>query len=117
MPNVQRCLDSLHPTSTRPVSLFHYFKSLREWANYEDSYIFINLFGPSVIATLDSSLKTIMHGFLPVTEVFLISFYGWDKVYCPFEQFTSRIERVLKVKPSPLISRFEEYLKCSSLVA
>ena len=30
---------------------------VREWANYEDSYIFINLFGPHVISMLDSSLK------------------------------------------------------------
>jgi hypothetical protein len=116
VPNVQRCLQSVRLGSTRPVSLFHYFKSLREWANYEDSYIFINLFGPAVISMLDSSLKRIVQGFFPVAEVFLISFYGWGRVHDQFEQFSSRVERILKVTPSSLISRFETYSKCTSLV-
>lgn len=117
VPNVQRCLESLHPTSTHPVSLFHYFKSLREWANYEDSYIFINLFGPAVISMLDSSLRRIVQGLIPVAEVFLISFYGWGAVHDQFKQFSSRVEHVLKVTPSLLISRFEEYSKCPNFVS
>lgn len=116
VPNIQQCLESLHATSTRSVSLFHYFKSLREWANYEDSYIFINLFGPDVIQRLNSSLKRIAQGFLPVAEVFLISFYGWGIVRDQFKQFSSHIEHVLKVTPYSLKSRFEEYSKCTSLV-
>ena len=116
VPSVQQCLESLPTTSTRPVSLFHYFKSLREWANYEDSYIFINLFGPSVISRLASSLKTIVLGFLPVAEVFLISFYGWDRVHPEFLTFSNRIVRHLKTEPTSLITRFEEYAGCSGLV-
>lgn len=116
VPSVQQCLQSIHANSTRPVSLFHYFKSLREWANYEDSYIFINLFGPRVISILDSSLKRIVQGFLPVAEVFLILFYGWGMVYDQFKQFSSRVEHILKVRPSSLIMRFEEYSKCASFV-
>jgi hypothetical protein len=116
VPNVQQCLESLPTTSTRPVSLFHYFKYLREWANYEDSYIFINLFGPSVISRLDSSLRTIVLGFLPVAEVFLISFYGWDRVHPEFITFSNRIVRHLKAEPTSLITRFEEYAGCSDLV-
>lgn len=116
VPNVKRCLESLHTTPTRSVSLFHYFKSLREWANYEDSYIFINLFGPAVISMLDSSLKRIVQGFMPVAEVFLISFYGWGTVHDQFGQFSSRVEHILKITPSLLISRFEEYSNCASLV-
>lgn len=115
VPNVQRCLQSLHATPTQPVSLFHYFKSLREWANYEDSYIFINLFGPSVISRLDSSLKRIVQGFLPVAEVFLIYFYGWGTVHDQFKQFFGRVEHILKVTPSSLIMRFEEYSKYVNL--
>jgi len=116
VPNVQRCLESLHATSTSPVSLFHYFKSLREWANYEDSYIFINLFGPSIISGLDSSLSRIVPWFCPVAEVFLISFCGWNIVQEQFKQFASHIEQHLEVRPSPLISRFEEYSKCPHLL-
>jgi len=116
VPNVKQCLESLPIMSTRPVSLFHYFKSLREWANYEDSYIFINLFGPSVISRLDSSLRTIVLGFLPVAEVFLISFYGWDRVHPEFLTFSNRIVRHLKIEPTSLITRFAEYAGCSDLV-
>jgi len=116
VPNVQRCLESLRPMSTRPVSLFHYFKSLREWANYEDSYIFINLFGPGVISMLDSSLKRIVQGFIPVAEVFLISFYGWGRVHTEFLAFSHRVVRHLKIEPSSLITRFGEYAGYSDLV-
>ena len=116
VPNVQRCLESLHATSTRPVSLFQYFKSLREWANYEDSYIFINLFGTGVMSRLDSSLKIIVQGFLPVAEVFLISFYGWDRVHTEFLTFSHRVVRHLKTEPSSLITRFGEYAGYSDLV-
>lgn len=116
VPNVQRCLESLPTTPIQPVSLFHYFKFLREWANYEDSYIFINLFGPSVISMLASSLSTIVVGFLPVAEVFLISFYGWDRVHAEFLTFSNRIVRHLKIEPTSLITRFAEYAACSDLV-
>ena len=116
MPSVQRCLESVDPVSTRPLSLFHYFKSLREWANYEDSYIFINLFGPVVISMLDSSLRRIVQGFLPVAEVFLISFYGWEKVHDQFQQFSYRIDRHLKIQPSSLITRFGKYASYPKLV-
>ena len=117
VPNVERCLQSSLPRSTSPVSLFHYFKSLREWANYEDSYIFTSLYGPSVISMLDHSLRTVVSGFLPVVEVFLISFYGWDKVNNQSQQFSQRIVRNLKIVPTSLISRFDEYTKCPDLVS
>jgi uncharacterized membrane protein YfbV (UPF0208 family) len=116
VPNVQRCLESLHSTPSRLVSLFHYFKSLREWANYEDSYIFINLFGPSVISRLDFSLKRIVQGFFPVAEVFLISFYGWERVHAEFLTFSSRVIRHLRIGPASLNARFEEYARYSDLV-
>jgi len=116
VPNVQRCLESVATTSTRPVSLFHYFKFLREWANYEDSYIFINLFGPRVISMLASSLKTIVSGFLPIAEVFLICFYGWDKIRPEFLTFSNRVMHHLKTEPTSLTARFEEYAGCSDLV-
>jgi hypothetical protein len=116
VPNVQRCLESVPTTPTRPVSLFHYFKSLREWANYEDSYIFINLFGPSVISRLARSLYAIVSGFLPVVEVFLISFYGWDRIHPEFLTFSSRVLHHLKTEPTSLSARFGEYAWCSDLV-
>lgn len=116
VPNVQRCLESVATTSTRPVSLFHYFKFLREWANYEDSYIFINLFGPRVISMLASSLKTLVSGFLPIAEVFLICFYGWDKIHPEFLTFSNRVMHHLKTEPTSLTARFEEYAGCSDLV-
>lgn len=47
-PHLKQCLDDIPNRSAKPVSLFHYFKYLREWANYEDSYIFMNLYGPTV---------------------------------------------------------------------
>jgi len=55
-------------------------------------------------------------GFLPLAEVFLISLYGWGAVFDQFEQFSTHVQHVLKVTPSSLISRFDEYSKCTSAV-
>ena len=63
-----------------------------------------------------TSLRSLVKGFVPVAEVFLISFYGWGTVHDQFKQFSSRVEHNLKVTPSLLISRFEKYSKCPSLV-
>ena len=114
VPNIERCLLSV-PKQSTPVSLFHYFKSLREWANYEDSHIFINLYGPRVIEMLDASLKTIVSTFCTVIELFLICFYGWDKVNDQFNQFQFRLPGTLKIYPYSLATRFGEYSKYSGL--
>lgn len=116
IPRVERCLADL-PAQNRAVSLFHYFKSLREWANYEDSYIFINLYGSSVIEMLDRSLRNIASAFCTFSEIFVICFFGWDKVHDQFTRFGFHMPGTLNVYPASLFARFEEYEKCAELTA
>ena len=91
------------------VTLLHYFKDLREWINYEDAYLFIRLYGPTVISNLDYSLLKISNAFNTLSDSFLINFYGFDKVYSEFETFVGEINEHLKVDPEFLRARFELY--------
>jgi hypothetical protein len=111
VPGVEKCLASTAGKSARAVSLFHYFKDLREWANYEDSYIFLNLYGPSVRMNLNFSLEKILEAFSSCGEVFLIGYYGWPKIKEEFDRFADPMVHALKIEPDVLKSRFEQYSK------
>lgn len=108
-PILPRCLASIPNRSAKPISVFHYFKSLREWATYEDSYIFMNLYGPTVKGKLRHYLQHILPAFLCIGENFLVAFWGADIIRTEFDSFTSGMIRVTEFTPSSLQSRFEEY--------
>ena len=108
-PNIEKCLLSAYTKRKKNVTLLHYFKDLREWANYEDAYLFIRLYGPTVISNLNYSLLEISNAFNTLSDAFLINFYGFDKVYSEFETFVGEINEHLKVDPEFLRARFELY--------
>jgi len=108
-PHLKQCFDNIPNSSTKPVSLFHYFKCLREWANYEDSYIFMNLYGPGVRQKLKNCLQNILSAFLCLGEELLLAFWGPNMIQVEFNEFTSKMTMVNKFEPSSLQSRFEEY--------
>ncbi len=98
------------------ISLFHYFKDLREWANYEDAYIFMNLYGESVRLNLNWYLVNITHTFNTLAEIFLISYYGFDFLNEKFRTFKERVKTNLEFDPEFISMRFDEYKELPNLV-
>ena len=72
IPKIIQCLKSVH-TGNQLTTIPHYLKRLREWVQYEDSYLFFRLYGDSVKNNLDFSLKRISFGYLVQIEFFLSS--------------------------------------------
>lgn len=112
-PYVEKCLKETYAKMKNEeiVTLYHYFRFLREWANYEDSYIFMNLYGERIRERLDTYLKTIAHAFNTLAELFLISFFGLEKLRDRFELFQERLVTNLGFNPTFLSARFEVYSK------
>lgn len=108
-PNIEECLLRTYEKRNKNVTLLHYFKDLREWINYEDAYLFIRLYGPTVISNLNYSLLEISNAFNTLSDTFLINFYGFDKVYSEFETFVEEMNEHLKVDPEFLRARFKLY--------
>jgi hypothetical protein len=108
-PTLCQCLKNVPNRSNKPISVFHYFKLLREWTNYEDSYIFINLYGPSVRDKLKHCLQHILPAFLTIGENFLVAFWGADKIRAELQIFTSKMVSIIGYSPSTIQARFDEY--------
>lgn len=63
LPNLINCLTSACRNSQKPISIFHYFKCLREWATYENSYLLMSLYGPTIRSDLSRYLQCILWNF------------------------------------------------------
>ncbi|MFX1296822.1 MAG: hypothetical protein ACFFD2_18445 [Promethearchaeota archaeon] len=110
IPKIKQCLKSVH-TKNHLTTIPHYLKKLREWAQYEDSYLFFRLYGESVKKNLDFSLKRISFGYLVQIEFFLIKFFGWKSLKLQFDTFNRELEQNLEIKPTNLSQRFIIYEK------
>jgi hypothetical protein len=109
-PNIEEALlSSCKIRRDENITLLHYFKDLREWINYEDAYLLIRLYGPYIIRDLDKSLYEISNAFNMLSEIFLINFYGSEKVFAEFEGFTKEVKNNLEIDPDFLNKRFELY--------
>ena len=106
-PHLKHCFDNIPNSSAKPISLVHYFKYLREWANYEDSYIFMNLYGPAVREKLRGCLQIILPAFLSIGENFLVAFWGSNVIQAEFKAFTSTMTMVNRFEPLALQCRFD----------
>lgn len=111
VPNVKECLLLARGNNKGRTTLLHYFKKLREWATYEDSYLFFRLYGDSVKSNLDRYLRHITFFYLTLTEIFLIDACGWDAMRIQYESFVRELTNNLQTEDSPLISRFATYGK------
>lgn len=87
----------------------HYLKSLREWATYEDAYLFFRLYGESPKRDLDFSLKKIAFVHCLQTEYYLINLFGWDAVKLQYNTFLTELKNNLKIKSPTLLARFNAY--------
>ncbi|MHA1703982.1 MAG: hypothetical protein ACTSWK_17145 [Promethearchaeota archaeon] len=112
IPKIKQCLESVQ-IGQQLTCIPHYLKRLREWVQYEDSYLFFLLYGESVKERLDFSLKRISYGYLVQIEFFFIKLFGWEPLKLQFDTFKDNIEENLEISPINLAQRFrvyEEYL-------
>ena len=77
-PTVETCLKNVFNGST--VSLFHYFLQLRNWVNYEDSYIFRRLYSQSAKPIMFSNMQVILTTFLTLSEIYLMKIMSYDEI-------------------------------------
>lgn len=113
IPNIKECLKSVHEKG-HVTTILHYFKKLRDWVQYEDSYLFFRLYGERVKEYLDFSLSKITFGYLAQIEFFLINLFRWTTVKLQFDTFRRELEQNLKIEPMNLIQRFKVYEDCLS---
>ena len=93
----------------RPISVFHFFQKLREWASYQEPYIFINLFGKGPKSELERYMNDISFSFEYLVERLHIAYFGHDEINKLYEDFSHRIRTHLNIDPVHLITRFESY--------
>ena len=112
-PYIKTCLLSVYKKYKRQklITIPHYLKELRNWAQYEDAYLFFQLYGKTVKKNLDFSLKRIIYGYLVQFEFFLIKVFGWEQLKSQYNTFKERLEQNLKIQPENLSKRFEIYQK------
>lgn len=108
IPNIKKCLNLVYK-ERRITTILHYLKRLRDWVQYEDSYLFFRLYGKSVKENLDFSLNKITFGYLVQIEFFLIKLFGWNTVKLQFDTFNRELNQNLKIEPTTLVERFDIY--------
>jgi len=108
IPKIKQCLESVQ-SGQQQTTIPHYLKRLREWVQYEDSYLFFLLYGESVKENLDYSLERISFGYLVQVEFFLINLFGWEPLKLQFDTFNEKIQENLEVIPINLSQRFNVY--------
>lgn len=108
IPNIKKCLKSAYVRNRR-TSIPHYLISLRNWVQYEDSYLFFLLYGKSVKGNLDFSLSRISYGYMVHIEFFLIKLFGWENLELQFNTFIEQVLENLEIEPYELIQRFMIY--------
>lgn len=112
-PRIEKSLNEIYQKIRKPTSIFHFFKSFREWATYQDSYIFINLYGAGPKSELERYLNDISFCFNYLVESYMIEFFGMDDIKDLYIDFTRRMNNHLQVTPLQLVSRFECHEKYS----
>ena len=74
-PIVEDCLREVSRGGR--TSIFHYFLYLRNWVNYEDSYIFRRLYGKSIRPGFYWDLECILSAFISLSEIFMMCARAW----------------------------------------
>ena len=87
------------------AGLVHYFRWLREWANYSAGYIFANLYGDVVRQRLDDGLLLISNSFMLAIEISAASFLGLEDLLEIYRNFRKMTVARLQFEPSFLDER------------
>jgi hypothetical protein len=116
LPTIEKCLNYSKEIMNqerncehRRIGILDYLKVLRDWTNYQDAYIFFRLYGPSVKANLDYSLKRISFTYLTQTEFFMLKTFGWGPLRAQYRSFREELENNLGIKSPQLDERFSVY--------
>jgi hypothetical protein len=124
LPTIKKCLkrtrreiaeESNSRTIHARIGVPHYLKTLRDWANYQDAYLFFRLYGPTVKSELDFSLKRITFIHCVQTEFFLMKTFGLDAVKLQFKTFQNELKSNIGIISPTLDSRFKAYLRIERL--
>lgn len=111
IPNLHKCLQSAAAKrSGSLVTLFHYFRDLREWAQYQDAYVMGRLYSSAVAEELERYLQQISFAWLMLVEEWLIHYFDPESVLQEYQRFTKLVESVHKVKITPLTHRFDAHI-------
>ena len=118
LPNIKECLEYTKKEIERErggrvrnlrTGIPHYLKVLRDWANYQDAYLFFRLYGQTVKQNLDICLKRITFQHCVQTEFFMLKMFGWNALELQFETFLSELQQNLRIESPSLDDRFEVY--------
>lgn len=96
------------------VTIPHYFKSLRDWATYEDPYIFFRLYGPKIRENLDKYLRIICNAYLSQTEAVMVKLYGFDTINYQRKVFSENLTKHMGIEPNELSERFEVHARLAN---
>lgn len=118
LPNIKECLEYTKKEIERErgnrvrnlrTGLPHYLKVLRDWANYQDAYLFFRLYGKTVKRNLDICLKRITFQHCVQTEFFMLKMFGWNALELQFKTFLGELRQNLGIESPALDDRFEVY--------
>lgn len=81
--NLQKIVEVLSNIRERKnkeirITIPNLLKEFRDWAAYQDGYIFCRLYGPDIKKNLDRALINISSAFLSQVEIILIKLYDLD---------------------------------------
>ena len=77
-PPIETCLKEVFQGGS--TSLFHYFHQLRNWVNYEDTYIFRRFYAVSYKPEMYSNMSLILSTVISIAEVFLMNAIDFETI-------------------------------------
>ncbi|MCW4049285.1 MAG: hypothetical protein NWE89_06055 [Candidatus Bathyarchaeota archaeon] len=102
-PQIEQCLKEV--SNGHKTSIFHYFLELRNWVNYEDSYIFRRLYSDKAKPQMFNDMQLILMNFLSITELYLMKAYSPKKIIEMANTFINEFSRYMEPVGIPLSSR------------
>ena len=106
--HIEKCLININ-SKKKVVSLMDFFKSFREFANYNSTYLMSYLYGDAPKRDLSVALKNISLGYQVMTENFMISTLGFDYIHKTFTEFKEVTKNNWELDLSKLEDRFRIY--------
>jgi hypothetical protein len=91
------------------VAIPHYLLGLRDWANYEDAYLFFMLYGYNPKVRLEIALNNLVTLYLTHAESYMIRLFGWSSVKLQYQTFIDQLQSKLQCQSPRLQERFLVY--------